>query len=394
MKLLIFSFYYPPDLCAGSFRCGALVDALERAMPRGMSVEVITTQPNRYKGSIPGTKAIEQRGAIRVHRIELPDHDSGMMDQARAFGAFARQALSIARATGPHDAVFATSSRLMTAALGAWESRRSGAPLYLDIRDLFVETITDVVRDSRARLLLPGMKVIERATFGRADAINVVSPGFIEDMVRLAPKATLRTFSNGIDDEFLELSLNSSRAERTPLILYAGNIGEGQGLHEIVPQAARMLAGRARFRIVGHGGRAVQLANATRGLDNVEIVPPVPRARLLEEYANADILLLHLNDVPAFLKVLPSKLFEYGALGRPILAGLAGVSADFLRSELSDAVLFAPCDVEGLVRGYEQLRTVIQIPDRSEFKQRFARRRIMDQMAADLVAFTRRAAKG
>lgn len=392
MKLLIFSFYFPPDLCAGSFRCGALADALARTMPPGMSVELITTQPNRYKGSIPRAAPIEQRGAIRIHRIDLPAHDSGMMDQARAFGTFARQALAIARKTGPHDAVFATSSRLMTAALGAWHSRHTGAPLYLDIRDLFVETISDVLGDSRARLLLPGVRVVERATFAQADTINAVSPGFAEDMARLAPKATLHTFSNGIDDEFLAVAPRQEANEGPPLILYAGNLGESQGLHEIVPEAARRLGTRARFRIVGHGGRAAQLAEATRDLPNVEMVAPVPRAQLIEEYAHADILLLHLNDQPAFLKVLPSKVFEYGALGRPILAGLAGVSADFMRRELPDAALFAPCDVDGLVRRFSEIEAA-RTPDRTAFKQKFARHRIMKEMAADLIAFTTRAAR-
>lgn len=392
MKLLIFSFYFPPDLCAGSFRCGALADALARTMPPGMSVELITTQPNRYKGSIPRAAPMEQRGTIGIHRIDLPAHDSGMKDQARAFATFARRALAIARKTGPHDAVFATSSRLMTAALGAWFSRSTGAPLYLDIRDLFVETISDVLGDSRARALLPGVKAIERATFAQADTINVVSPGFAADMARLAPRTTVRTFSNGIDDEFLALPAPVAASNGPPVILYAGNLGESQGLHEIVPEAARRLTGRARFRIVGHGGRAAQLAEATRDLPNVEMVAPMPRARLLEEYARADILLLHLNDHPAFLKVLPSKLFEYGALGRPILAGLAGVSADFMRRELPDTALFAPCDVDGLLRGFGVIDTA-RAPDRTAFKQKFARHRIMDEMAADLITFTTRAAR-
>jgi hypothetical protein len=43
-----------------------------------------------------------------------------------------------------YDLVLATSSRLMTAALGALIARRKRARLYLDIRDIFVDTIGDV----------------------------------------------------------------------------------------------------------------------------------------------------------------------------------------------------------------------------------------------------------
>ena len=54
-----------------------------------------------------------------------------------------------------YDLIFATSSRLMTAALAAWVSRRSGAPLYLDIRDLFVDTMNDVLSSRVAPLFRP-----------------------------------------------------------------------------------------------------------------------------------------------------------------------------------------------------------------------------------------------
>lgn len=392
MKLLILSFYFPPDLCAGSFRCGALVSALERRMPRDMSVEVVTTQPNRYKGSVAQAPASEQRGRVGIHRIDLPAHDSGMADQARSFAAFARQALKIAKRTGPHDAIFATSSRLMTAALGAWLSKRTGAPLYLDIRDLFAETMSDVL-GNRARAVLPAIGYIERTTFRRASTINVVSPGFLDHMACTAPQATLRSYTNGIDDEFLALAMPQPAAVggAVPTVVYAGNLGEGQGLHNVLPAAARQLAGRATFRVIGHGGRLAQLHDAVAGLDNVELVAPMPREQLLAEYARADVLFLHLNDHPAFLKVLPSKLFEYGALGQPILAGLAGVSADFTKRELPDAAVFQPCDVEGMIAGFERVARA-GLQDRSTFKGKFARSRIMDDLADDVISFTARAA--
>jgi glycosyltransferase involved in cell wall biosynthesis len=393
VKLLILSFYFPPDLCAGSFRSGALVDALKRRMPRGMSLDVVTTQPNRYRGSIAQAAASEERDGIRIHRISMPEHDSGMIDQTRSFAVFARHALTIAKRSGPYDAIFATSSRLMTAALGAQLSKGAGIPLYLDIRDLFAETISDVLGRMRGRAILPLIERVEKATFSRAEVINVVSPGFLAHMARIAPGVALRTFTNGIDEEFLTCSMPASRtpSDLPPLVLYAGNIGEGQGLHNILPEAARRLADRARFRLIGHGGRLAQLRQAVRGLDNVELVAPMPRKQLLDEYARADILFLHLNDHPAFLKVLPSKVFEYGALGLPVLAGLKGVSADFTRIELPDAAVFEPCNVDAMVAGLERLAGAGP-QDRSEFRRAFARNHIMDQMADDLIVFTARAA--
>ena len=48
MKVLVVTFYYEPDLSAGSFRTTALVAAMRQRAPPGTHIDVITTLPNRY----------------------------------------------------------------------------------------------------------------------------------------------------------------------------------------------------------------------------------------------------------------------------------------------------------------------------------------------------------
>jgi glycosyltransferase involved in cell wall biosynthesis len=105
----------------------------------------------------------------------------------------------------------------------------------------------------------------------------------------------------------------------------------------------------------------------------------------MEHYREADILFLHLNDLAAFRKVLPSKLFEYAATGKPVLAGVAGQAADFLRDQVSGAEVFAPCSVEGMALSLEKLLAGPRRFDRGDFCARFRREAIMDQMARDVL---------
>ena len=49
LRVLVLSFYFRPDLSAGSFRASTLVDSLLAILPAGASIEVITTAPNRYR---------------------------------------------------------------------------------------------------------------------------------------------------------------------------------------------------------------------------------------------------------------------------------------------------------------------------------------------------------
>ena len=51
MRILILSFYFPPDLSAGSFRTKSLTDALIRSTDDELEIEVITTLPNRYSNT-------------------------------------------------------------------------------------------------------------------------------------------------------------------------------------------------------------------------------------------------------------------------------------------------------------------------------------------------------
>jgi glycosyltransferase involved in cell wall biosynthesis len=381
-RILILTYYFPPDLSAGSFRADALVKALVE-LAGDVSVDVITSMPNRY-GAVSGASAPEAEtvGRVTVTRIALPQPGPTRTSQAKRFARFAWAASR--QVSGKHyDLIFATSSRLMTAVLGAWVSRRMRAPLYLDIRDIFVETMLDLSKEHILSEFLRILNLLERWAICRADGINVVSGGFVPYFrERYGGDLALDVFTNGIDEAFVtDFSPKSPRCGDEISIVYAGNIGDGQALHLIVPQLAARTVGRARFRIVGDGGRTEDLRQAVEGggVTNVVLEPPVPRAKIIDIYRGADVLFLHLNDVAAFERVIPSKLFEYAATGKPILAGVAGFCARFISEEIANAAVFKPCEVaEGLAA---LNRLELGQRRRAAFMTKYDRAGIMSSMA-------------
>jgi glycosyltransferase involved in cell wall biosynthesis len=385
LHILILSFYFQPDLCAGSFRATALVEALSARLGPSDKLTVLTTMPNRYQSFRAETPEQEDWGNVRIVRISLPSHRSGMVDQSRAFLAYSRAVLR-QTAKGNYDLVFATSSRLMTAVLGSVVARRLKAPLYLDIRDIFPDTLADVFNGRPQKGILPLLRLLEARTIKRAARINLVSGGFLPYFKKIRKNIEYRTFTNGIDDAFLEGAFEgkSSGADRK-LILYAGNIGEGQGLDRVVPTAALALASEYEFWIVGDGGMRAKLEARLQaeGVRNVRLIEPVKRDRLIELYDQADVLFLHLNDYPAFHKVLPSKIFEYAATGKPVLAGVGGYSRQFIEENVTNAALFDPCDAKGLVDALKTL-TFATTP-RSAFVEKFKRAAIIGLMADDVI---------
>jgi len=396
VRILVLTFYYPPDLSAGSFRVASVVKALQSQQP-AHQIEIITTQPNRYGSFFADAPRNENIDGLRISRIPVQKHKSGMLDQSVTFLKFARTALKEVKGK-QYDVVFATSSRLMTAALGAVVAARTHAKLYLDIRDIFADTIREIAPRAVAFLSSPFFSWIERRTVSKAETVALVSPGFETYFRARYPAKRLVFFTNGVDDEFLTAAFALGGRHRKVrnsgiTILYAGNIGEGQGLDVILPELALRLGSKAAFRVIGDGGRraSLQAALNASNVRNVELVSPLKRDALVRAYRDADVLFLHLNDYLALQKVLPSKIFEYAATGKPILAGVSGYAAEFLRAEVGNAEVFEPCNVDAALQALQRLD--LGHTPREEFVAKYRRSGISQRMAADIASAPDRAEK-
>lgn len=388
MKILFLSFYFEPDLCAGSFRSTALISSLKNKLSGDSSIDVLTTLPNRYASFDKEANAEELDGNVCVHRIALPNHNSGMLDQSKAFFYYFKEVMKIIKHK-EYDAVFATSSRLMSAFIGAFIAKKRSLPLFLDIRDIFVDTLSDVLPKKLSFFMLPFFSLLERWSMNRACHINLVSKGFEPYFHKRYPKIPLSFYSNGIDADFLDFDCRTScdKYESNKVrVLYAGNIGEGQGLHKIIPELAKRLSNQVEFFIIGDGGRRNLLQKRVEKmrLVNVNFIDPVSRDELLNYYCSSHVLFLHLNDYQAFKKVLPSKLFEYGAMKKPIWAGVGGYAAEFVSDELDNAEVFVPCNVDKAIEAFNKLE-IEMISNRERFIEKYSRAQIMDRMADDMM---------
>lgn len=392
MKRIVYlTFYFKPDLSACSFRNSSLaVELAEQAKSKDVSVEVYTTLPNRYSSFDSEASVFEENDNLQIHRISLPPHKNGMFSQILSFTKFYNKVIGLNKGKKV-DIVFASSSKLFTAFLGYNIARKAKAPLYLDIRDIFVDTLDSIFKLKILKfLILPPLKFIEKKTFNYANHINLISGGF-KKYFQSYIKSKFSFYPNGIDQEFLCKSIppkNFGLTGDKKLIVYAGNIGEGQGLHKIIPQAAKLLGSCFEFLIIGDGGtkKHLELEINKSKIDNVILQNPVSRKELKQFYDRADYLFLHLNDYPAFRKVLPSKVFELSTFNKPILAGVSGFSARFIKNEISHSFVFEPCDVEALVN-YLLSNEVITSIERKEFINKFKRSKINKDMATSILNY-------
>ena len=391
MKILYLTYYFRPDLCAGSFRNSSLFEAVLDQIGEDDFVHVITTIPNRYGSySVEGLK--EETGKnYRIDRLTVPMHASGMAEQAKAFTAYYKGAMNLIK--GEHyDMVFASSSRLFTAFLGKRCAVKNHCPLYLDIRDIFVDTMKDIFKDKKIVRVTAGwaLGLIEKYTFKNANHINLISGGFKPYFAKYK-KPSYTEYSNGIDDVFIEAGKEASVDTGKPYIItYAGNMGSGQGLEKIIPEAAKKLGTDYQFRLIGDGGTRKKLEQKLKELNvqNVELLNPVARKELIEYYKDSTFLFFHLNDLEAFKKVMPSKMFEYGAFDKPIIAGVGGYAAQFVEKNIPNHILFKPTDVDDFVRQMKAYQ--LKFERRNEFIQNFSRKSIDKKLAASIVGLLKK----
>ena len=308
MKIIFFTFYYPPDLSAGSFRAVALAKELAKKLASNDELHIITTHPNRYAGHKVTANDIELDGKITIHRIVVPGHRSGMLSQSRSFGVYAISAYKLCKKINP-SFIIGTTSRLMTGVLTGVSAYKIGCRYFIDLRDIFSESISDLFSRKNKMLGSVSKKIfsfLEDKLLSGAIGVNVVSEGFPEYFQEEGIDTSNWSFyPNGVDQEFTKINNKKDIVlKQFKTILYAGNIGSGQGLEVILPDVAKKLGKNYQFLVVGDGGMKASLEGGIKrkNIDNVEILPPVKREKLIKYYQDADILFLHLNNTLAVFK--------------------------------------------------------------------------------------------
>lgn len=242
-----------------------------------------------------------------------------------------------------------------------------------------VSTLTEAMRARITAKGVPGDKVVKAGLWAAPDLLALPS-GRVDDGIR----AEL-----GLGDGFIAL--------------HVGNMGVKQGLNVIVDAARRAARRDVRYVLVGDGAMRRALEDRVRRerLDNVTIIPLLPRDRFQRLLAAADVALVTQQRVVSDV-VFPSKVLTLMAAARPVIASVAERSeiAAVIR-EAGAGMVVPPEDPVTLAAAVEQLcadaaaRTaagdagrdyVVRFHSRSAALGRFARE--VEQHAASLAGVT------
>jgi glycosyltransferase involved in cell wall biosynthesis len=345
LKILLVSQYFPPDLGGVATRTSNLVNGL---VANGCNVTVVTAFPHYPYGNIPKEYKwvpikVEWVGKTKVIRCFMPPLKSeGLIKRLLLIGSFAISSLFALPWIGKIDAVWGGSW-----IPGIFYSKAKRVPVVLDVCDLTLEDLPMLKMVDENSLLLKIAAIIYRFFYSKGNAVAPISPGYVNTLSRKygVRESKIDVIQVGVDASVFKADAKN-RLESEPFkIIYAGVLGVGYDFEQIF-EAAKILDEKklnVLFIIHGSGECLDSIRNRLKELNLINIVLSDKLLGSRREVANllssADALILPLKDYGGPYPGIPSKLYEYQALGRPIICCAEGEPAKYISESNSGLVV-------------------------------------------------------
>jgi len=411
VKALIVSFYFPPAGGGGVQRPLKLAQYLP-----AMGIETHVLAPDdprwihrddglrmplqawvhraRYVGVsggkpsevLAGTQGLERavtRARLQLRRLVVPDENATWALTAIPAG------IRLVRQHGI-DVVVSTSPPGSTHLIAAAIARATGIRWVADLRDSLVAHAHRRADTAATKAKAAIHTRVARLVAGRADAITCVSEAISEETRALEPKGRVVTIPNGADFDDVA-GLEYRPGERFRITHTGSFFGRRdprpflQALHDSDLDVVARFLGDFRDR-----DRA--WADELGLGDRLELLEYAPRAASLALQRDSEALLLLIPDAGGRGKgVLSGKVFEYIAVGRPILAAVPpdGAAAELIR-ETGAGVVAPPDDPAAIRAALEELHGAWRdrgLPDvalSGTWRRKLSRRTRVEEMAAVL----------
>jgi colanic acid biosynthesis glycosyl transferase WcaI len=352
LKILLLTEYFPPEIGAGANRAFELAS---RWCSKGAVVTVLTGFPDYPNGIIPENYKgrilmSEKMGEINVVRTFIyPAPNSGFFRRVLSFFSFTFSSILIGtRAVKENDVIIATSPPFSIGIAGYLISKLKNIPFIFEIRDIWPASVVQLGQ-LRNKFAIGIFEKIEMYLYKKAIKIITVTDSYITDLVsRGVNSKKISVIQNGVDLNYFRptnadpVLIKKYDLENKEVIAYIGTHGLSHSLGTVIEAANNMRSNdEFVFLFVGDGAEKEALKNEAKNLNlsNIRFVDSIPRKELKKYYAISDILLVPLKKIPVFKTVLPSKIFEIMAMGKPIITSVDGECKKLIK--LSGAGIYA-----------------------------------------------------
>ena len=365
MKILFFSDNFRPEPAPPA------AHVYERArlwVQAGHEVTVLCTAPNFPEGKVyPGYRnrwrGVEIVDGIRVVRVKTYiTANEGLVRRSLDFSSFALSSFCFAFFEPRPDVVISTSPQLFSPLAGLCYAKLRGLPHVFELRDLWPASLAAV--GMRKGFVYRLLERLEMALYRGSRRILAFTGAFVEDLV-----------GRGISREKIDLVLNGANLSLfTPrpkdaelarelglegrfVVGFLGTLGMAHGLESALEAAELLREEPVSLLLVGGGAerkRLMELA-AARGLTNVVFVERQLKEAMPRYWSLCDASLVQLRNSALFDGVIPSKIFESMAMGRPILYAVPRGEGSTIVERHGAGLCVPPADPQALADAIRRL---------------------------------------
>jgi glycosyltransferase involved in cell wall biosynthesis len=293
---------------------------------------------------------------------------------------------------GDIAAVMTTSPPHAVQLAGLWLKRRFPAlPWVMDLRDIWSDSPT--VRDPLSYKI---NRLFEGACLRHADRVIAVTEPMRSLLQRTydIPITRLTTITNGFDPADLPAIEPPPKRDILQVTYVGTMVGTrapaARGFFEALERLASsgLSADTLKIRLVGEFDEQIHAwAEPFVAQGMVTLLPFLSHAEAIAEMVAADVLLLVMTDDWESRIAVPNKLYEYFAVGRPVLALAPEGEITRLVRAVGGGLVVAPFAVDQIVAALERLikqHTRDQLPrllPSDPQLRRFQRRELTRQLA-------------
>ena len=272
--------------------------------------------------------------------------------------------------------------------------QKTGLPWVADFRDGWLfEPLIPARLNSKFRRHLESH--LEKQVIRSADHIVTVNPVMAADLKQRYPKAASKVsvMPNGFDRaDFAGLRRRRQAPDKLRLV-YTGSFSLSrsgtsitallQSLTELHTAGSPVME-HLELVLVGNLAQVEQQAIEQSEIKRYfTLLEPVPHRQALQYQVDADLLLL--VTTPAAKGISTSKLFEYLAVGRPILALTGQSVAGQIVLELEAGLVVEPDDVQGIkmaLQTFHELWCAGRLAQRTDARvQQYDRQKLTEKLA-------------
>ncbi|MCW4049047.1 MAG: glycosyltransferase family 4 protein [Candidatus Bathyarchaeota archaeon] len=368
MHVLILAQYFPPDIGGSSTRAYNVARGL---VLNGIETTVVTAFPHYPHGDIPSEYQgkpfqIEKISGINVIRTYMvPLESKGLAHRVVTFITFILSSLIGLLLTENADAVWVANPDIFGIIPGLLYKWKYGCPLVFNVDDLSIEDVNNLDIMTEKSIIFKLAKGMSRFLYQRIDAVTPISPGYFEGIAKFGiPRSKMHLVRVGVD--LATFKEPKEKPKNCFTIAYSGSFSIAYDFNQVIKAAKLMHQHKdIQFIIQGKGelGPRIKQSVHEHGLSNVSIRDEIlTRNEVSEFLGNADVLILPLKDFGVPYPGISSKLYEYQALGKPIVCCTEGQSSKYVK-KTNSGIIVKPGDHQALA---EAVKYLYDHPDKAD----------------------------